>query len=124
MAGANIETYLLEKVRLIHPGANERNYHVFYQFLSDITERERRDFFLEDYELEDFRLLSQSGEFGRRDGVSDKESHREMLNAMVRITLLYSSVWLLVYLFICGLHFAFCVTFNSTPREHQQHQQH
>ncbi len=87
LAGANIETYLLEKVRLIHPGVNERNYHVFYQFLSDITERERRDFFLEDFELEDFRLLSQTGEFGRRDGVSDKESHREMLNAMVRTSI-------------------------------------
>jgi len=85
LAGANIETYLLEKVRLIHPGSKERNYHVFYQFLSDVTRNERRDFFLDEYELNDFKMLSQTGEFGRRDGVSDRESHREMLNAMIEI---------------------------------------
>ena len=34
LSGASIETYLLEKVCLIHPSEGERNYHVFYQFLS------------------------------------------------------------------------------------------
>ncbi len=83
LIGASIETYLLEKVRLIHPSTNERNYHVFYQFLNSATTKEREDFFLEDFSVEDFRLLSQTGTFDRRDGVSDKSNHMEMLEAMV-----------------------------------------
>ena len=31
----------------------------------------------------DFRLLSDSGTYDRRDGVSDEENHVEMLQAMV-----------------------------------------
>lgn len=83
LSGASIETYLLEKVRLIHPAVGERNYHVFYQFLSSATKKERRDFSLGNKTVEDFRLLSQSGTFGRRDGVSDEQNHQEMLEAMI-----------------------------------------
>lgn len=84
LAGASIETYLLEKVRLIHPSPGERNYHVFYQFLQAATHKERRDFFIGSKTPRDFRLLSDSGTFDRRDHVSDEESHLEMLQAMVR----------------------------------------
>lgn len=83
LSGASIETYLLEKVRLIHPSAGERNYHVFYQFLKAATARERQDFFIGNKTCRDFRLLSDSGTFDRRDGVSDEENHFEMLEAMV-----------------------------------------
>ena len=83
LTGASIETYLLEKVRLIHPSANERNYHVFYQFLSGAREEQREEFFLEDFSAEDFSLLSQTGTFDRRDGVSDADNHHLMLEAMV-----------------------------------------
>lgn len=83
LAGANIETYLLEKVRLIHPGPGERNYHVFYQFIKAATAREREAYFLRNKTCRDFRLLSDSGTFDRRDGVSDEDMHFEMLEAMV-----------------------------------------
>ena len=83
LSGASIETYLLEKVRLIHPGAGERNYHVFYQFLTSATRKERDEFYIEDLQFGDFRLLSESGTYDRRDGVSDEENHQEMLDAMV-----------------------------------------
>ena len=84
LSGASIETYLLEKVRLIHPSMGERNYHIFYQFLMAATARERQDFFIGSKTFQDFRLLSESGTFSRRDGVSDEENHFEMLDAMVR----------------------------------------
>ena len=83
LSGASIETYLLEKVRLIHPTAGERNYHVFYQFLTSATKKERHDFYIEDMTFDDFRLLCESGTYDRRDGVSDEENHQEMLEAMV-----------------------------------------
>jgi myosin-5 len=82
---ASIETYLLEKVRLIQPGPHERNYHVFYQFLSSASAEERRELFLGNKGFGDFRLLCQSGTFDRRDGVSDEGNHQEMLNAMVSV---------------------------------------
>jgi myosin-5 len=83
LSGASIDTYLLEKVRLIHPGVGERNYHVFYQFLKSATPSERNNFFLGSMRTDDFRLLSQSGTYDRRDGVSDEENHQEMLGALV-----------------------------------------
>jgi len=84
LTGASIETYLLEKVRLIHPSINERNYHLFYQFLSSATESEREQFFMEEFGVDDFRLLSQTSTYDRRDGVSDEGNHQEMFDAMVR----------------------------------------
>lgn len=85
LVGAGVETYLLEKVRLIHPGPGERNYHVFYQFLKAATARERQDFFLSNKTCRDFRLLSDTGTYDRRDGVRDEEMHLDMLDAMVRL---------------------------------------
>jgi len=87
LTGASIDTYLLEKVRLIHPGLQERNYHVFYQFLSGASRDERREFHVNNMDMQDFKLLSQSGTYDRRDGVSDQKNHVDMQQAMVRCSL-------------------------------------
>lgn len=47
IVGANIEYYLLEKSRVAHQVADERNYHVFYQFLRGAS----RDTLQEKYKL-------------------------------------------------------------------------
>jgi len=79
---ASIDTYLLEKVRLIHQTAGERNFHVFYQFLQAANEDERDEYLLHGYEAHDFNLTNQSGTYDRRDHVNDIDMHKEMVEAM------------------------------------------
>ena len=84
LSGASIETYLLEKVRLIHPSLGERNYHIFYQFLEAASLQERDEFGLDSFDVNDFKLLNGTGGvYDRRDGVNDGDMHIEMLDAMV-----------------------------------------
>ena len=106
LSGASIETYLLEKVRLIHPSGGERNYHVFYQFLSSATGTERDNFLLGNMGMKDFRLLSQTGTYDRRDGVSDPVNHQEMLEAMVS-----RKLYALFFIIDMTFHIEYCVNF-------------
>jgi len=81
LVGAQIETYLLEKVRLISQSEGERNYHIFYEVFcmddDDIVE-----FRLDGYSVEDFFMTNQSGTYDRRDGVDDAETYNELRLAM------------------------------------------
>jgi hypothetical protein len=79
---ASVDTYLLEKVRLLHQAPGERNFHVFYQFLEAATDDEREELMLSGYTYRDFNLMNQSSTYDRRDGVSDADMHFEMVEAM------------------------------------------
>jgi len=88
LVGTKIDTYLLEKVRLVHQAEGERNYHVFYQLLHPKNNALDWDEELVSLHLtrkdkpEDFSILNQSGTYDRRDGISDEETFNELLLAM------------------------------------------
>ncbi|KAL7551179.1 hypothetical protein ACHAWF_014387 [Thalassiosira exigua] len=116
LAGARIETYLLERVRLIRPSEGERNYHVFYQFLEGATSSERRELGLDGTTVEDFKLLNGTGgTYDRRDGVSDLDMHAEMLDAMATIGFAPATVSSLLRLVAAILH---CGNVTFASRHH------
>ncbi|XP_040569834.1 myosin heavy chain, non-muscle isoform X3 [Lepeophtheirus salmonis] len=56
IAGANIETYLLEKARMIRQASDERSFHIFYQLLAGASPEQKKKFILEN--PKDYTFLS------------------------------------------------------------------
>jgi myosin V len=82
LVSASIETYLLEKVRLVTQAPGERNYHIFYELLAGLSQEERKDLRIDNETAQDFRMTASSGTFLRRDGVDDRETFQSLQIAM------------------------------------------
>jgi myosin-5 len=83
LVGTKIDTYLLEKVRVVSQNPGERNYHVFYELLSGAVPPEELQQLCLDATVkpQHFRILN-SGTFDRRDGVSDRDTYKDLRKAM------------------------------------------
>ena len=56
LSGASIQTYLLEKVRLVNQMPGERNYHIFYEILQGFSDEEFDKYFIELISLYGFKI--------------------------------------------------------------------
>lgn len=79
IAGAFIDWYLLEKSRVVRINPQERNYHVFYQLLKGADRQMRRDFLLDQFEVEDFAYTREGHD--TISGVSDVDEWESLLEA-------------------------------------------
>ncbi|CAF3396041.1 unnamed protein product [Rotaria sp. Silwood1] len=83
IAGASIETYLLEKSRTIRQAKNERTFHIFYQFLRSANTKMIADYLLEDFSR--YRYLT-NGNL-TISGINDSEEFQHTIKAMQIMTI-------------------------------------
>lgn len=78
IAGALIETYLLEKSRAIRQAKDERTFHIFYQLLSGADGKMISEYLLEDFR--NYRYLTHGNVSVT--GVNDGNEFRDTVKAM------------------------------------------
>merc|ERR1719495_2054151 len=78
IAGANIETYLLEKARIIRQAPDERTFHIFYQLLKGCSKEFKSQLLLDD--AKNYTFMTQGGL--RVPGIDDIEEFAATQNAM------------------------------------------
>jgi len=77
--GCNVETFLLEKVRVLSQYKEERNFHIFYEFIEGLNNNERAEFYITD--IEKYPCIE-------NDDVNSIQSKSDVLNFNKLITLL------------------------------------
>lgn len=88
LVGAQVRTFLLEKVRLVRQSENERNYHIFYMLCKGASDSDSELFKLKPRDgdgeggVSEYFYTSQSECYDRRDGVLDDVEYAELREAM------------------------------------------
>lgn len=82
IVGAKVETYLLERSRLVGQPFKERNYHFFYQVMAGATDKERQE--LDLLPVEEFEYLTKGGTT-IIDGVDDGAVYERTMKALETI---------------------------------------
>lgn len=77
--GAEIRNYLLEKVRIIQQGKDERNFHIFYHVLSGSSKADLAKIGLENHRAEDFVYLKNVNV--HVPSIDDKKLYEEVIRA-------------------------------------------
>jgi myosin protein heavy chain len=78
IAGANIETYLLEKSRTIRQAKEERTFHIFYQLLRGASAKDRTEYLLDD--MKSYTYLSNL--YVPIQGVDEVEEYNNTIKSM------------------------------------------
>ena len=78
---AHIETYLLERTRVVQVSSMERSYHIFYQLCKGASPEQREELYLQSHTVSDFAYLSCS-EVLEIDGVDDADDFSVTQRAM------------------------------------------
>mmetsp|Transcript_14745 Transcript_14745/g.35995 ORF Transcript_14745/g.35995 Transcript_14745/m.35995 type:complete len:1475 (-) Transcript_14745:394-4818(-) len=81
IVGSAMETYLLEKSRVVFQAKGERNYHIFYQLCAGLDEQSLENLGISEGGAEDFTYLNQS-DCIEIPGMSDDYRFTELVEAM------------------------------------------
>jgi myosin V len=76
-----INTYLLEKIRLIYQGMNERNFHIFYLMIKGMSDNQKEKYFINS---SNYNYLK-NGLIERDDNVNDKDEFNLVLKAFKKL---------------------------------------
>jgi len=91
IAGANTLIYLLEKSRVVFQGPNERNFHIFYQFMSEAMKAEDKAR-LKLTRPADFHFLNQSSTYSVN-GVDDAKEFEHSKHALSILNISETETW-------------------------------
>ncbi|XP_075265474.1 unconventional myosin-XV-like isoform X2 [Convolutriloba macropyga] len=80
IVGAQLKEYLLEKSRIVYQTMNERNYHVFYEMLSGMSENQKSKYGLSTPHY--FHYLNQGGKDLSCTSKNDFEDFQRLVSAM------------------------------------------
>ncbi|GAV27083.1 hypothetical protein PMKS-000544 [Pichia membranifaciens] len=79
ICGAKIQTYLLERSRLVYQANNERNYHIFYQIVQGLPEHLKKELSLQS--CGDYHYLN-GGHTSTILGIDDSKEFRDTCDAL------------------------------------------
>ncbi len=73
--GGMIQTYMLEKTRVVNPGKGERNYHIFYQICRGSNDAMKKKYKIQNVEF--YNYLNKSGCVDKRVNKSEADNIKE-----------------------------------------------